>query len=240
MVKAVIFAGGVGSRMNAQIPKQFLKIEDKEIIVHTITKFQECENVNEIVVVMTKDWIQKTNEIIENNKLTKVKKVIEGGQTGQLSIYNGIVSLDLKDDDIVLLHDGVRPFISIDEINNNIKIAKKSGVCITGVIGKETYAVLDNSSISSVINKNNAFIARAPQTFRAQIIKKAHQCAKDNNDFDNKDSCSLIAKYLPDIRMGTFSCSYDNIKITTPDDFFVAESIYKSRKIKLVLGDINE
>ena len=122
MNSAVIFAGGTGSRMNSKVlPKQFLKIYGKPVIIHTLEVFENCDEIDEIIVVILQGWERYLQCLLEQYCITKVKKVVTGGETGQQSIYNGLKEIR---DGIVLIHDGVRPFISSKLIKENIEMCK--------------------------------------------------------------------------------------------------------------------
>ena len=144
----VIFAGGVGSRMHSKDrPKQFLDIYNKPIIVHTIEHFQNSEDIDSIVVVCIEGWIDYMNQLVYQYRLNKVKKIVPGGKTGQLSIYNGLIAaqeIARDEENIVLIHDGVRPLINEELIKRNIQDVKDYGSSITSGIVKET--IVDNGN----------------------------------------------------------------------------------------------
>ena len=133
---ALIFAGGVGSRMGADIPKQFLKINNKPIIAITTSIFQNDPNISDIYIVMLKDYIDYTQEIVANYNLSKVRKIIPGGATGQESIFNGLSAIKqdhASEKVIVLIHDGVRPIIEDDLISRCIESVQQFGTAISGI-----------------------------------------------------------------------------------------------------------
>ena len=144
----VIFAGGVGTRMHSRdLPKQFLKIHDKPIIVHTIEHFENCKDIDSVVVVCVKEWIDHLNKLIDSYHLKKIKAVVPGGESGQLSIYNGLVAAKEvagEEKSVVLIHDGVRPLISSELLARNIECVKKFGSSITSGIVKETIVEIDD------------------------------------------------------------------------------------------------
>lgn len=164
---AVIFAGGTGTRMNSKDkPKQFLKMHDKPIIIHTLEKFENNENIDAIVIACIKDWIDYLSHLIEYYHMSKVKKIVPGGETGQMSIYAGLnVAKDIADGQnaIVLIHDGVRPLINDDVINNNITSVMKNGSAITSIKVTETIMEInDDASIKHIPDRSHSRIARAP------------------------------------------------------------------------------
>lgn len=154
----VIFAGGVGRRMNTKgKPKQFLEVHGKPIIVHTIDIFQNTEAIDAVVVVCVSDWLDYMNNLVERFNLTKVKAVVAGGETGQMSIFKGLEAAEqlATDDAVVLIHDGVRPLINEEVINANIQSVKETGSAVTSVRAKETVVLVnDSSKISEVVDRN--------------------------------------------------------------------------------------
>ena len=166
---ALIFAGGTGSRMNSKsLPKQFLKVYGKPVIVHTLEKFEQCEAIDAIVVVILKGWESHLEDLVKQYHLKKVMRIVPGGDSGQESIYNGLKEMDSG---IVVIHDGVRPFINDEIIIQNIELAKEKQVAITCATAKETFAYVENNYIKHVIKRENSFIAKAPQTFNLDLIK---------------------------------------------------------------------
>lgn len=224
---AVVFAGGVGQRMGASTPKQFLKLKDKEILVHTLEKFQNNKNIDAIVISMLSTWIDFTKELIVKHNLNKVVDIVPGGETGQLSIYNGVkyVYDNFNEESIILIHDGVRPFITEELINENIDIAKVTGSCISCVKATETFLIVDEeNSVKEIPARSQSLIAKAPQTFKLEKIYNAHQQALSENKINFIDSSTLMNYYGN--HLSVVETDYDNIKITTPKDITLAESIY--------------
>lgn len=229
---AVIFAGGVGKRMDGyDIPKQFLKANEKEIIIHTLEHFQKNAHIDGIVVACKEEWIEFLKGLIQTYQLTKVLDVVPGGDSGQLSIYQGIQYLYniSTRDDIVLIHDGVRPLIDDALISNNIETAKQHGSCITCVKVTETIVESqDQSMICDVYKREPVYIAKAPQTFRLHDIYEAHQKAMQDGEFNSIDSCTLMKQYEYPLYM--LLGDYKNIKITTPIDYFMFKAILENEQ----------
>ena len=186
----LIFAGGVGKRMNSKaLPKQFLKIYDKPIIVHTIEHFENNKYIDAIVVVCIADWIDYFEELKNKYSLNKVKAVVSGGMTGQESIYNGLIAaqrLAGQSKAIVLIHDGVRPLINSELITKNIQAVKDFGSAITCAVVKETIVEVNNDGdIVNVPLRNLSRLARAPQSFWLDDILLYHKRSieENRNDF---------------------------------------------------------
>lgn len=226
----LITAGGTGNRLGASIPKQFVKVSGKPIIIYTIEIFESIEEIDAIVIVCVKEWIQKLNAMIKQYDIHKVTSVVEGGNSGQESIYRGLVEIHdhFSGEDLVLIHDSVRPLVLKDTILNNIKTANEKGSAITCVPMIETLLRIDELEQISVPSRNGSFIARAPQTFLLKDIYRAHEMANDERKFDFVDSCSLMHYYGFDISL--VEGSQENIKITTPADLFTFKALIEMRE----------
>ncbi len=229
----VIFAGGVGVRMRSKDkPKQFLNVFGKPIIVHTIDFFQENPDIDAVVIACHKDYTSFMEELVEQYKLTKVKKVVPGGETGQLSIYAGLCAAKEVAGEaraIVLIHDGVRPMITSELLTRNINSVKEYGSCITGSVVKETITTIDDAHrIQRVPSRAYSRVAKAPQSFWLDDILSAHRRALENGEKNHIDSCTLMNRYGYALHM--IDGPIDNIKITTPDDFFTMRAILEARE----------
>lgn len=236
---ALIFAGGVGKRMNTKngIPKQFLEVYGKPIIVYTIEKFQFNKNIDIIIVVCVEDYIDYCKELIKKYNLYKVKIITKGGKNGQESIYNGLIEAEkiVSKKSIILIHDGVRPIINNDIINTSISNVKKYGSSITCSLAKETVALVDDNMIVDITDRNRTVIAKAPQCFYLDDIVRAHKEAKKNNDNNNIDSSSLMRKYGFK-RQYILIGSSKNIKITTSDDYYLFKALLNAEENEKVFS----
>lgn len=235
----IIFAGGVGSRMNSrELPKQFLRIYDRPIIVHTIEHFENCNDVDAVVVVCVKDWIDYFNELVERYNLKKIRAVVPGGASGQLSIYNGLkAAKEIAKDEpsIVLIHDGVRPLINSDLLSKNIASVKEYGSSITSAIVKETIVEISNDGdILNVPDRANSRVAKAPQCFWLKDILSAHEKAIAEGRTDFIDSCTMMKHY--GFKLHMTDGPYENIKITTPDDFYTMRAILQVKEDAQIYG----
>lgn len=234
----VIFAGGVGRRMNTKgKPKQFLEVHGKPIIVHTIDIFQNTEAIDAVVVVCVSDWLDYMNNLVERFNLTKVKAVVAGGETGQMSIFKGLEAAEqlATDDAVVLIHDGVRPLINEEVINANIQSVKETGSAVTSVRAKETVVLVnDSSKISEVVDRTRSFIAKAPQSFYLSDILSVERDAISKGITDAIDSSTLMGIYNRELTI--VEGPYENIKITTPDDFYMFKALYDARENEQIYG----
>ena len=236
----VIFAGGVGKRMRTvEKPKQFIEINGKPIIVHTLQHFEKHEQIDAIVIACIEEWIPYLIELLKKYNIKKVKKIVPGGRTGQESIYNGLCAakeISNSDEDIVLIHDGVRPLINHQLLNNNITDVKKYGSSITGSLVKETIVVINenDNSVSSIPTRANSRIAKAPQCFYLKDILSSHQKAIKENKYDFIDSCSMMQYY--GFKLHMTDGPSENIKITTPEDFYTLRAVLQAQEDKQLFG----
>ncbi len=235
---AVIFAGGTGQRMNTKNkPKQFLELNNKPIIIHTIEYFDEHPEIDGIVVVCLEEWIPYMEKLLQKFCINKVLKVVKGGDTGQHSIRNGLFALyeneNVPKDSIVLIHDGVRPLITPEIITDCIDCAKKNGNSVTVTPATETIiSVNDNDEIKEVMDRSICRMARAPQCFVLEEIVEAHHKA-DAEDFSAIDSAMLMSHYGATLHV--VQGPPENIKITTPSDFYIFRAITESRENAQIL-----
>ena len=229
----VIFAGGVGSRMHSKDrPKQFLEIYNKPIIIHTLEHFEKNKMIDAIVIACVKEWIDYLSELVSEYRIEKVRKIVPGGETGQLSIYNGLLAakeIAGEERSIVLIHDGVRPLINEELLTKNIESVKRYGSAITAGIVKETIVEIDDAmNVKYVPERANSRVAKAPQSFWLDDILSVHKQALSDGENNSIDSCSLMKQYNKQLHM--IDGPYDNIKITTPDDYFTMRAILEARE----------
>lgn len=236
---AVIFAGGVGRRMHSKdLPKQFLSLHGKPIIIHTLEIFENSPEIDAIVVACVSDWIDHLQNLIRKFNINKVKKVVSGGKTGQDSIFNGLKAAEMignREKDIVLIHDGVRPMIRQKTIHDNIESVKEHGSAITSVKAKETILTVNNEEkIVDIPKRDNARLARAPQSFFLKDILKAHEMALSQNKHDFIDSCSMMQYYGYSLYL--VDGPQENLKVTTPDDFYTMRALLDAREDAQIYG----
>lgn len=218
---AVIFAGGTGQRMGGEVPKQFLKVSGKEIIIHTLELFESNEHIDEIYVVCIKEWIPYLAELIKKFSITKITSILPGGKTGQDSIFQGLDAIKKYNDNaIVLIHDGVRPLLSSEVIYKCVVAVEKYGSAITSIPSYETPIIsYDGKTIEKMPQRSTVYIAKAPQCFYLNDIYELHlKERKINPNYDGiVDSCSLMFKY--GIKCHIIEGNRGNIKVTTPEDY---------------------
>ncbi len=239
---AVIFAGGVGKRMKTGgTPKQFLEIDDVPIIIHTLNIFENSSSIDAIVIAGVATHMDYLKKLVKKYEISKVKSIVEGGKTGQESIINALKEAEkikTTEDDIVLIHDGVRPIIDEELIEANIKNVKIYGTSISCLKQRETTIISkSHNKIEEITKRDDTYVARAPQTFFLNDILEAENKSMANKDFDCIDSCSVMIKYGKYKTPHITECSNDNIKITTPEDYYIAQALIEQRKNKKVWGE---
>ena len=237
---AVIFAGGVGSRMHSKDkPKQFLELHDKPIIIHTLEHFEKHSMIDAIVVVCIEGWIPYLNDLLYKYRIDKVKMVVPGGETGQLSIYHGLkAAKEIAQDEksIVLIHDGVRPLINEKLITDNIQSVIETGSSITTGNVTETILVVneEDSSINYVPSRKDSRVAKAPQSFWLKDILAAHERSLADGETNCIDSCTMMQKY--GYKLHLIDGPSENIKITTPTDFYIMRAMLDAKENAQIYG----
>lgn len=228
---AVIFAGGVGRRFkNSDVPKQFVEVFGAPIIIHTLRIFDNHPEIDKIYISILPSHNEYMQRLIKEYRIQKVKGIVNGGETGQDSIYNGLMLAANENplDSLVLIHDGVRPIVSSDTISNNIKLARVCGNAITCTPCTETILVSKNGTTPDIIPyRSETYSAQAPQTFILGEIINAHNKIRKTKERyrDLVDSCTIYEKlgYKTNMIFGNFG----NIKVTNPMDIYILEALLK-------------
>lgn len=237
MAVALIFAGGTGKRMNTRSkPKQFLEIHGKPVIIYTLEHFEYHEEIESIVVVCVREYMEELKGLLRRFGITKVKKIVSGGETGHDSIYQGLLAMDefVADDDIVLIHDGVRPLIDEELITLNISTVKKYGNAITCEADKESQVrSLDGKTVDEMPPRSQMYTAKAPQSFHYGEIKKLYETA-EKDKIKSIDSAHLCSMYHISLHM--VKSTTNNMKITEPADFYICRALYDAMEGQQVFG----
>lgn len=224
---AVLFAGGVGSRMKVgAVPKQFLEIHGKPIIVHTLQHFESHPEIDAIAVSILPEGREEFERLVHRFDITKVRWIVDGGATGQESRHNALrtVAIEAPADSIVLVHDGVRPLIDADLISRNIAMAKEKGNAITSSKINETIVVAEGDTIDSVLPREHLYAARAPQTFHLGEILDLYDRTVAEGENDTIDSASVMQRHGRTLYHVEGPLS--NIKVTTGDDLHIARTFF--------------
>ena len=231
---ALLIAGGSGNRMGQDIPKQFMHVDGAPIIVHTMLCFQRHPDIEAIAVVCLKGWETVLQSYANQFNVNKLRWVFPGGNTGMESIHNGIYGLQeagCDDEDLVLIHDSVRPLLSQDIISSNIATCKAYGYAITGIKCREAILEsMDGFSTKTSIPRDTLIRTQTPQTFRLKNIIKAHELAKQKGITDSVASCTLVAELNENIEMHIVPGSEKNIKITTVEDLEILKALMHMQK----------
>jgi len=231
----LIIAGGSGNRMGQDIPKQFMHVDGCPIIIYTLLAFQQHPDIDGIAVVCLAGWETVLQSYANQFNITKLKWIFSGGSTGMESIHNGIYGLKGKgcqDEDLVLVHDAVRPLISQDIISSNIAICKQYGYAITGIQCRE--AILeseDGFSSDKSVPRDKLIRTQTPQTFRLKNIIAAHEEAKVKGITNSVASCTLMAE-LGNRTMHIVPGEEKNIKVTTVEDLEMIKALMHVSKEK--------
>lgn len=236
---AIIFAGGTGTRMNTKsVPKQFLELHGKPVLIYTLEHFDRHPEIDQIVLVCLESWIDYAKRILKKFQITKVTKIVPGGTTGQESIWNGIAVAhenSMDENDIVLIHDGVRPLIDADTITRCLSCVKEHGNAITTTPAIETIFVNgQNGQVGEILNRSKCAMARAPQCFYLKDIYVAHRKAQAEAKTDFIDSAMLMQHYGAKLRM--IDGPVENIKITTPTDFYLFRALLDAKENMQIVG----
>lgn len=219
----VIVAAGRGKRMGADVNKQYLELNGKEILAHTIEKFQTCNEITDIIIVTGKDEIRHCNKhICEKYGFSKVKNIVAGGKERQDSVYNGLLAVS-EQAHIVLIHDGARPLIKNQQIKESIKVAAEVGACVVGVPVTDTVKICDaDQLVTQTPSRDTLWAIQTPQTFKYDLIMRAYKEGIEKKLVVTDDSMMVEALGWP---VKVVSGRYDNIKITTPEDLVIAKNM---------------
>ena len=215
----ILLAGGVGKRMGADVPKQFLEVQNKPIIVYSIENFQKHPQIEKIVVVCVREWIDHVRDLVKKYDLTKVAWIIEGGNTGHDSIRNGVFFLKdkIQEDDYIIIHDAVRPVLPQKAIDEVIRIAHEKGnasssiSCHPPIVYTEDY----ESGIKD-IDREHVMLTASPQAFKFSLALKCYERAEQENKHDFTFTSSLLIHCGE--RVYFAKGTTNNIKITTKED----------------------
>ncbi len=219
---AIIVAAGKGSRMQSDIPKQFLLLKGQTVLFHTIKKFLETKNVTEIILVIASEYFD--SEFVQNslpNSANKKITVVKGGKTRQESVFNGLKKVD-QENKYVLTHDGVRPLITSETIDAAIIECQKYDGVIVSVPSVDTLKTVEGTKICSSVDRSLVWQIQTPQIFKKDILGNAFQKAEEDN-FIGTDESSLVERISDDIHV--FCGEKTNIKITVKEDIAIASAI---------------
>lgn len=236
---AIIFAGGSGARMGSGIPKQFIEIDGKPIIIYTLENFEDHDEISSIYISCKKEYVGKLKKLVGRYMLQKVVGIIEGGDTALDSAYRALKEAERNGspEDIVLIHDGVRPHITSELISENIESVKTHGSGVTCSAMFETPIISEDArTVDTVIDRNTLFTAQAPQSFYLGEILKAHETVRDDNpDYTGiVDACTLMKSIGKEVAI--VSGNRGNIKVTTPEDLYILRGLLQYKEVRQAFG----
>ena len=218
---AIIAAAGTGSRMASDRPKQFLQLAGTPIIFHTLKPFELCESIQEVIVVLPAEESAAFLALAGKQGLGKLARVVPGGATRADSVKRGLMAIRSATAEIVAVHDGVRPFVSVAEIDNTIAAAQRDGAAILATPVTDTIKLVEGDAVVKTLERRNLRQALTPQCFRYELLRKAYEQA-DVNDPSLTDESSLVERLGHTVTIVDGSAR--NIKITTPRDLLIAET----------------
>jgi len=225
MIAAIIVAAGKGLRMAGPLRKQYLELEGLPILAHTLTVFDACDLIDGIFLVLPQEDIDYCRaKVLDPLSLTKSIRLVSGGIRRQDSVYAGLNEIDQRYG-IIVIHDGVRPFLTSDHLVDCIKSAQKFGACILGIPAYDTLKRVDSSDrILDTLPRENVWLAQTPQAFHYDVIKKAHENAR-RDGYAATDDASLVERMGGKVKI--INGSRNNIKITRPEDFDIAKYLLR-------------
>ena len=231
---AIILAGGSGSRFGLDIPKQFAKLAGKTIIEHTIDIFENNSLIDEIAIVIKPQYKHKIEEIVLNNNYKKIKKILNGGEERKDSSLSAINAYTLEYEEVNLIfHDAVRPFVDDRIIDDCITHLKHYNAIDVAIPATDTIIKVKNNIIEEIPPRKEMMQGQTPQCFKLSTIKKAYELANKDKNFKPTDDCGVVKKYLPNEKIYVVKGSLKNIKITHPQDIFMADKLFQLKTIKL-------
>ena len=222
---AIIVAAGQGSRMGGECPKQFRELAGIPIIIHTLRAFEQCEVIQEIIVVLPASESANFLSLAGKYGLRKLSKVVPGGITRSESVFHGLQAVRATTAEVVAIHDGVRPFVSPDEITRTVKAAHEHEAAILVAPVTDTIKEVALDGIVRTIERSLLRRALTPQCFRYTLLRRAYKQA-EVNDPELTDESLLVERL--GVQVAIVEGSPRNIKITTPEDLLVAEALIKS------------
>lgn len=221
MISAIVLAGGRGKRMNYHKSKQFIEIKGKPVLVYTLEKFIYNKSIDEVILVLPEDEVDYCKKEVLQKYSLKVDRIVIGGKERQDSVFNALEAMEKAD--IVLIHDGARPFISEKIIEEGIKYANIYGAAAPGVTPKDTIKIKNEDNISVDTPDRNTLVAvQTPQCFKYDEIYQCHRKIKEENAIVTDDT-SVVERYGHKVYL--YEGDYTNIKITTPEDLILAERL---------------
>lgn len=228
---AIVLAGGRGSRMKSETPKQYLLLDGKPVLYYSLHVFQQCAEIDEIILVCGPEDMERCRrEIVEKYGFTKVRKIVPGGAQRYHSVYEGLKAAEACR--YVLIHDGARPFIDSGIVARILQELPRCNACVAGVPVKDTIKLSDSRGyVEQTIPRERLWTIQTPQAFEYGIIRQAYDALAKRRDVEVKiTDDAMVLEYISGIPAKLIEGSYENLKITTPEDLLLAEVILENRK----------
>lgn len=228
---AIVLAAGKGTRMNSKIQKQFLEVEGKPVIYYSLKCFQESPLIRDIILVTGEESLSYCKEeIVKRFGFSKVKKVTAGGKERYDSVYAGLCACD--NTDYVLIHDGARPFVTEEILERTCFAVKETGACVVGMPVKDTIKISDrNKMVESTPAREKVWLVQTPQAFRYSLIKESYESIRCK-DMSGITDDAMIVEQESGVKVALVHGSYENLKITTPEDLIIAEAFLRCGIVK--------
>ena len=223
---AIVLSAGQGKRMGSAIQKQYIELSGKPIIFYTLNAFQKSAIIDDIVLVVgegQENWVR--DEIVEKYQLTKVRSIIPGGKERYDSVYAGLC--ECRDCEYVLIHDGARPFVTEEILKRGLQKVKETGACVIGMPSKDTVKLSDEEGyVKETPNRKCVWTIQTPQIFSYPLIREAHDSIRQK-DMSKITDDAMVVEQETGAKVALAEGSYQNIKITTPEDLDIAEAFLK-------------
>lgn len=223
--EVIIPAAGQGKRMGAGKNKLLLELNDVPVLIHTLRVFEQDPQCEGMILAISPEDEESFRKLLERYNIQKVSSLVYGGKERQHSVYNGLMAAST--DDVILVHDGARPFIDIKFINELVEVAKDDGAAVVAVPVKDTIKRVQHNEVVETVDRSSLWAIQTPQAFRISILKEAHKRAQEA-DFLGTDEASLVERLPYPVKI--VEGSYDNIKLTTKEDLYFAEAILRKTK----------
>ena len=229
MVFGAILAGGVGSRMGEELPKQFLPLGDKPVIYYCLSKFLACQEIDQVFIGVHEDWMAHTQTIVTQYLPEHAHRVhiLQGGSGRNETLQNIIAAIDAvrtdSEEDIIVTHDAARPFVTMRMIEENIAAAKRCGAVNTVSPAVDTIVISqDGSTVSDIPNKATMYLGHSPQSFKINLLKRLYSTLTEEEKAILTDACKICV--LRGFPVALVQSEYTNLKITTPGDYLIAQT----------------
>ncbi len=220
---AIVLAAGQGKRMNTEIPKQYIAINGFPVLYHSLLAFEESEVIDEVILVTGKEELESCRmEYIKKYGFQKIKKIVVGGKERYDSVWNALQEIG-KEASYVFIHDGARPMINEEILQRGYECVKETKAAVAGMPSKDTIKVVDSQEYAKeTLDRNYVWNIQTPQIFQASIVKEAYETMM-NQPHENVTDDAMVVETYTDTKVKLFKGSYENIKITTPEDLKIAE-----------------